>query len=488
MRTDSEYNTLLNKYNLLIEKTKNLQQTIEYKEKEYSKLRANNAISEKKVRNFCVTILAKDKNETVSEKGGTWNSLDMVDLIERTDASYKKNELERNQLMRQLMDKLELQSEENESLQQQISIMINRGSSGVTSAEELKKLQETQVALEKAKEINDLGDNIQTVVVEENDEEVDEAEMESINETIIDNAKTMTGSVYINNSQKKNNKIKNSKKNAKHLAIVDLYEKTKAFKESHWEILRIIGMGASRVETIRDMYSKIPNCDMSKFKACIFNLKSICLTSEKCTTPFTPNFVLYELSTEGAMLYEDRFGKKPERSEAERVKAEHTSLEHGYAILQIATMIHDTQNYKLSIFNRKNPIQINAGSGTQTFVPDFRYSSVKEPDNEMYIEYETGSCNYNDLCSKINKMFYCTNVVQIIVPSKDCLKDYIAQVDKYVSDKQKKNPDILKNKKIKICTAKWIASILQRTKEIPSTWEADYDFNVSNSPKLIEAL
>lgn len=488
MKTDVEYNTLLNKYNLLLEKTKNLQQTLEYKEEGYSKMRADNSISEKKVRNFCTTILAKDKDETVSEKGGTWGSLGIIELIERTENSYKKNELERNQLLRQLMDRIEMQSNENESLQQQISILLNNQNGNISSMEDLKKEHEKQVATEKAKEKNDLGDNIQTVVVEEADEEVEEAEMETLNETIIDNSKTMTGSIYINNSQKKKEQIKKSKEKAANHVIVDLYEKTRAFKESHWEILRIIGQGASRVETIREKYSELPNCDMSKFKASIFNLKSLCLTTEKCSTPLSPNFVLYKLSTEGAMLYADKFGEKPKRSEVDGIKAEHTTLEHGYSILQVGSLIHDTKNYKVSIFNRRNPIKIYAGSGNQTFVPDILYCDKETGKNEMYIEYETGNCNYNDLCSKINKMFYCTNVVQIMVPSKECLKEYTAQVDKYISDKQKKNPDIFKNKKIKICTIKWFANMIQNSKKVPQTWEVDYDFNTSTTPKVLEAL
>lgn len=484
MITQNEYNIIVNKNNMLMSQVKNLRETLDYKEEEYDKIRKHIALLEKRVREMCEPILAKDRSEMDLSGKKTWSDTKLLDLISKTEKAYKEHEKERTILLNKLMDDNSQRRDEIESLKQQISIMLN-SNEVYSSEEELEKAYTEKKAKEQAKAELPDGAKVETVVInEDEDEEYEEEERKIIEQNLKDNSKTVTGTVYVKQSGKKVRDNKEMANRSANTTLFDLNEHTKRFSDLHWKVLRIIGEGHSRLSVIKEHLTEE---EANKVRPVLTELNVVCIAQDKCSTPIVKNFTAYSLTLQGKQIYKHKFGKEPVMSEKDRIRAEHTSLEHGYGIYFLANILKEKSKYmNISIYNRKNPVPITEGTGNQSFIPDIKYEEiVGNKAFKNYIEYETGDCTYDDLCSKLTKMFYCTRYIQIIVANKDVLTTYIDKINKYVAEKESVNPGGLKGKFIRLCSASWFADYQPVSKTNSEKWEVEYNFNEGITPTII---
>lgn len=481
MISDNEYSILLNKYNLLVSEIQVLKKQIRDKEGEWAKRDGEHKVVDKECRDFCSSILAKDKSEMMDEGHYSWSSVTTIDMIKKARRSLEKYNADRTELMNQLMEEIERRSEENDSLKMQNSMLLTGGEGRYNSPEELENEIKKQTAIKKA-EANGISPNKQ-VFIKEDDEDVDDSEIETLKKAIRESTFTSTGTgVYHKPAPKKVGEIKKEKSERADIAVVDLRKTTHKWKDVHWTILRIIGEGASRYDDIKTkVFSEIVDVNESALRMAIQDLSQLAITKVSCSTPLLRKFVVYRLSENGKLLYMSEFHKKPNKSEAEQILAEHGSLNHGYCIVQLANEMkkHPDKYEDVCAFNRsRNTISIPGIANK--YIPDISYKYILDNNRyKSYIEYETGQCNYADLAIKLEKMLYITREIMIIVESNGVLEKYISSVNRYIKDRHS-NPVALKGKKIKICSVMWFVEKVLEGEE----WACVYDFNKGVEPKV----
>lgn len=176
----------------------------------------------------------------------------------------------------------------------------------------------------------------------------------------------------------------------------------------------------------------------SKIRACMQTLVSKkVLIKTIVNTPKTPKLALFQLSDYGKAIYEAMEGKPPVLSKAEKIKKEHSTFEHGYAIIQIAEALEETpfvkkKNGKVTCMTGRKQIKVDEN---QAFVPDITIDTGgKLP---IYIEYETtkGTQEYfNCKCDKFAKV---TNRLNFIVPNQESLDTIKNHANKWIEKTKK---------------------------------------------------
>ena len=81
MASNSDYEILLNKYNIAIAKAQDLQEQLQTKQKQWEKRDADFSVVEKVTRELCEDILAKAPKEMVLGRDYSWSSVPIVELV-----------------------------------------------------------------------------------------------------------------------------------------------------------------------------------------------------------------------------------------------------------------------------------------------------------------------------------------------------------------------------------------------------------------------
>lgn len=472
MVSERDYNILLNKYNIAVARIQELTKQIRDKEEEYSSHNIENERIDKTTREFCEVILAKDRSEMVLNGQYTWAKIPTVELVHKAQKSYNTFNDNRNDLLNRLMGEVEKRGAIIETLKEQLCL----GGSTYTDKELEQEVKERK-AKENAANKGLSGSNI--ALIRETDEDVEDTEITELkkevqNETFM---KTTPNGFSIQSAPKKVQAVSEQRKNDLTYVLVNIKKNTEKWKDIHWTILRLLGEGASRYDEILNKAKREdPNYSDNNLRNAFKEIGPQVIETTKYATPFTPVFSIYRLTDIGKLLYKDKYDKNVSESEADMIIKEHTSIEHGYGILQLggALKSHPERYKNISIFNRKKPLKIP--NTNRAYVPDISYESeFNGKTYKNYIEYETGACNEEDLVDKLNKVWYFTKRVQIIVPSQSIAEGYIKKIEKYAQRKEEKNPGGLRGKRILIASAKWFVEHIVTNNE--AHWAYEFDFN-----------
>ncbi len=300
-----------------------------------------------------------------------------------------------------------------------------------------KKAEEGKITVETAKQIKkDLKNGRVTVEYEDEDEEIVEGEKtgELHKKNIKNNftSKITEKSIKSYHSPKANLKKKMERDNIQNEVYGDkLKEMTQKISEDNWFILKVIGeTGQSRVVELSGLI-----VDEFGKQGKILNARSIInkitdlhnigvLLKQIVVTPKSSSLAVVSLTAEGRILYKKKYGKEAADSELQKIIAEHSTLEHGYGILQCGEIIENIRIdnrliYKtVNIWNRNNPIEIKTADGNSNikYIPDI--VCIDKNDSHMYLEYELDHHNENDFNAKCNKMLLCgMNRISFITPN-----------------------------------------------------------------------
>lgn len=338
-----------------------------------------------------------------------------------------------------------------------------------------KKAEEGKITVEKAKEIKkDLKNGRVTVEYEDEDEEIVEGEKtgELHKKNIKNNftSKITQKSIKSYHSPKANIKKKMERDNIQDEVYGDkLKEMTKKISEDNWLIIKVIGdTGQSRVVELTGMIvdefhniGKVLNARSIVNK--ITDLHNIgVILKEVICTPMSASMAVVSLTAEGRILYKKKYGKEPADSELHKIIAEHTTLEHGYGILQCADIIQNTKVenrsiYKsVNIWNRKNPIEIKSADGKSniSYIPDI--ICMDKNDSATYIEYELNHHNINDFNAKCNKIILCgMNRINYIVPNLATAQGVCENLKKWIETKGSSN--VIRHIVLRVTTVKSLA-------------------------------
>ena len=200
-----------------------------------------------------------------------------------------------------------------------------------------------------------------------------------------------------------------------------------------WKMVEVIGKsGASRyMEIEAPIKEQTPGFNKNKLRKAAELLVSMNVLHIECiSTPLTSKCQLYSLTELGEQVFWYQFKEKPVQSEMSRVKREHHTLEHGYAILDLQKVLMNSGKFKeVCAFNRNN--QKNAGA-EHNYIPDLL--CVSEDGKEEYFEYERGKMPTADFCWKCNKMRKTTSCLNFIARNKYVLENHlIPQLEDWIS-------------------------------------------------------
>lgn len=505
MAKDKEFETLFNKYNLVVAKAQDLQEQLNTKQQQWQERDEKFATLEKIMRELCEDILAKDSKEMVLGSDYSWATTPIEELISKSKRVFKEYNAKRTDLMKKLLDTAEDRAMQIESLKEEIIQIKTRGGASVNlSREEIEAQIEKDE--EKRREQEKLGKSVTTMspTVQQAVKNGD-VEIQMIKESIangnamitaedsddfefFDDDETVAGAVVhkkkLSNKEvklredaiKKNNMAKITPKSVPMSETQKTIKDRKLLKakldteytmkvlsefeakisEAGWILIDVIGTygvskGADVINKALEIGVDNTKFTQSKFTTNLADLANIgVIIKDKVVTPFTKNFV-YRLSETGARIYKVKYNKDACISEADKIIAEHDNLEHGYAIKSISELLVASGKYsKVEIWNRKdNTIEIAGGI---KYVPDIVCTGISN--EHTYIEYERDNWSQKSFNIKLNKMVVVTPTINFITSDKG---KAISIMNKMVEwAKTKGNGGNMRNVILRVTTAKAI--------------------------------
>lgn len=479
-------------YHRQIAETKDLREQIKEKEVAWSKKEKDYKKTEVLVRELCEDILAKDRAEMRLGEEYSWSRVPIDKLIQKTKKTFVEYNEERTKILNKVLDNLEERRDEVESLENQIERMYNQGISKKetpVSIEEIKdEMEEEKRQKDAVSQIADknvreaaLNGKIDAVVTEETDSL---EELDLVNQLIEDSGMQipMENSIPVTPQKEIADTIRKKKQAQKKKSYrINLGDYEKKMSTISWRIMELIGIdGISTYSQIEEAVITESNGDITKsrLRMTVRGLTSMgIIRDEKVNIPLKPKMMVYYLTDMGNALFEEKYGKAPVLSEAEKIIAEHDNLIHGYGIKTLADLIRSFGIYKEVLdYNRKNPIKLSDGN---SYIPDIIGSYGKQKD---YFEYERGHHTQTDFNRKCNKMTKVSRFLNFIVPNKDVMEHLIKQVQAWIKSR---GINTLKNVKIRITTVPALKG-LDGVKEInlrnDKTWQAVFDLNKGDTP------
>lgn len=151
------------------------------------------------------------------------------------------------------------------------------------------------------------------------------------------------------------------------------------------------------------------------------------LFEKKCANvPGNNKLNVYRLTQIGSDVYKYLFKEDPVESEMTIILKNHSSIEHGFGIVNVAKEIINSKyignmNADVQYLTRGKEFSVKTGENT-SYIPDIviKYKGKNGRDILEYIEYETGKGNTKeDFMKKCNKIASFTNIIYIIIPSEE---------------------------------------------------------------------
>ena len=451
MATDREYQALLDKYNLLVAKYKDLDEQYSSKKKLWNDKMNDADKTESLCRDLCESILAKDKKEMVLGVEYTWNKVPTVELILKARKSFIEYNKQRTDLMKHLVDSLDERRGEIESLKEQINILLTNSGSSTLTKEELEKRVESEKRNEA--ELNKTSYDIKKNA-EQGHIQVEAIKMENSDGTCKTEEELISEALQFDESfmrptpssipVKESKASKDMKKRQKEMLqtpkahVIDLREHINKMNAVSWDILNEIGTNGTSVYTEIEsaiVNNKSNNYTQSRIRTATYEMaRAGILHNQTINLPLRPKVTLFALSDIGQRLYKEKNnGKTAVVSEVERIIAEHDNVEHGYGIIDIASVLRASDEFTDVCTDRKqNTIVLE---NNNKYIPDIVCTTEK---HKHYVEYERGTHTQTDFNAKCNKMLRVTRYLNFVVPNKEILENiFLPKVKKWIASKPK---------------------------------------------------
>lgn len=446
----SSYNDLLNKYNIALQKLRDLNGRYEDRVEENKRLTAATKHTEKLTRELCEKILAKDRSEMPLGKEYVWSKIGIDELINKTKKCFDSYTIQIVENYDQIADKNSELERKISSLEDQIDKTLESGSISYNSKEELEKaVQRDKEREEKEKKMKP---SVKEVVTEGNMKIIDDStSLETEEEDLFEGIAKIYDSVNPTPrskglSTKQRTKAKKDVQKKTH--EVSVSKIADGMNDVQKDIMLLIGKeGLSKY---KDIETRLMDKNI-KQTTIRMNIRALTqaqiLELEQVATP-TAKIAVYYLNPLGKRTFETLF---PEEtlviSEAEDIIAEHDNLSHGYGIMYTANELRSKANVKKVIdHNRNHPIKV----GGEVYIPDI----ICEMNNgTLYFEYEMGTHTTADFNTKLNKMRKVTKIINIIFPNRNVLTDVEKKVARFI---ERMGPENLKGITIRLATFKTI--------------------------------
>lgn len=204
------------------------------------------------------------------------------------------------------------------------------------------------------------------------------------------------------------------------------------------EIIKVMGeFGYSETRQIYNEVMKRMNVKETTLKNQMTELiTNMIIETEGVASFLRRNLDLYALTPVGQEIYLHLTDKKAIKAEKDRLKTQHSTLEHAYLIKDTATILEDLGYTHISFDSKANQIQVAGGN---RYVPDIiaDFSDTAK----TYWEVELAHHTDPDFFEKLQKAAKVTNTVYVIAPNRqafDKLKKQIGRYQAYVLSKNLK--------------------------------------------------
>lgn len=163
------------------------------------------------------------------------------------------------------------------------------------------------------------------------------------------------------------------------------------------------------------------------------------ITRTIISTPIRKRLMLYSISDLGQAIYQRNNGKNPVKDDMKKIVEMHATLEHGYCIVDVCTLLEGMGYTDICMDSHKNHTPLADG---RSYVPDIIAMSK---DVRTYWEIELGHHTDNDMAEKLEKASRFTKVVHIVVNKAETKVKLQKQVAYFKSQliRQKTNIDLI---------------------------------------------
>ena len=483
MASDTQYKTLLSKYNVAVARCRDLEEQNFSSTRHWKAEEERFKVIDDAARKLCESILAKDRSEMVLGEQNLWYSTPTDTLLQRATKSYRQYNQETTNILNKIQAESERRRSKIESLEDQIRQFMAGNLTEFEAVQEpappkSEQPQKSPEYLGTPKAVKNAADSgkIELIIEEKGDVEVD-GEMEDIAEMIgiSEQTKLTVSAVPIRDSAAKAKRITDKKEDAIMAHMVDLKDFEARCDDNMWRILEIIGKeGLSKYPDIKNRALEygvgVKKTQLHYATNQLYRMKA--LTQEILNLPLTPKIMIYNLSDIGIRLFRKKFGIAPVESEAERVRKEHDNLNHGYGILDLEKILIESKRYKeVFVFNRSRAKSV--GGGLQ-YVADIIGIPVAGKYTE-YFEYERGFTKQPDFNAKCNKMTQVTRFLNFIAPNKETLiKRLRPQIDEWIATRGQES---LRTLKVRVTTPQEL-----RSPSNDDVWLITYDLSKGTAP------
>ena len=512
-----KYASLLNKYNRLFAQAQDLHQQLNDKTEHARRQNAAFSKTTAIAKTLCKDILAKDPQEMVLGRAYSWDEVDIDTLLMKSLQSFRDYNAARTELLRRLKDEseerriandahisqIETLKFENRQLQQNRQSASHDGDEGDYgfSEEDDENIEaSSRQPDEKAEEaIGSASYDIQEAhksgaidLIIEEDGDLTERDMSDIEEAM-EMAKSVSiqaGDIPIAPSKKKRQHKADKKQKDMEAYVVDLAEIKSQITSYMWPIVEAIGgHGISKyvaIETktfelwegsewqVEHEKAKRGKLTNSRIRMAVQYLAKLgVIEDEKISDPLQSHFLVYHLTPMGTQIYNDKYEKRPVLSEWDKLVADHDNAEHGYGIISIAEMF-ESSGFFTSVTSTKKDNRIKIEENL-VYEPDIITVGSKFT---SYFEYERGYHNQTNFNIKLNKMSKVTNVINILVPTKQTLLTIQGQVEKWIESRG--GNKALYSKKVRIST---VRSLVGKDPHRHDNWQIVYDMK-SDKPTI----
>ena len=482
MGNDKSFYTLLNKYNTLLAQTQDLKEQLDKSKENNAEILQKDKVIEKNLRDLCADILAKDPKEMKLGQEYSWDKIDLLSLIQKSRNVFKKYNEDKKNFLEQLADTCEDRGRQIENLKSQIEeLLMNPAARSLTPDQlqaKCEKIEKDAAVIKKMNpEVKKSVENgkINLIHEEDTDPMLEEEEEAYQNIEILNQPQEkITANSIPGTSARK--KIQDIKKRKKPIVAMENYQDTlNQLDEESKLVMRIIGeKGISQSKDIlMECVQQDQGLSNARLRSSLKFLKGLQILTEEELRVWAKISIFY-FTPKGRKIYELLFDEKPTLSEAEKLLAEHTSLTHGYGILKTAELIRAHNDFiSVNEWNRKNPIQISAGS---SYIPDIICETAGG--RKFYIEYECANHTQVNFNAKCNKMLSVSTILNFIVPNRAAEEAINSQIRQWIINKGR---EAISHATIRVTTIALIADVnLIENK----SWHFVYNLSKSEVPEV----
>lgn len=487
MGSDKSFDTLLNKYNILLAQTRDLKEQLKNSQEKNQQLLSKFDVVEKNVRELCEDILAKDPKEMKLGIEYSWDKIELLELIRKSKSAFHVYISARKDILERMADLCEERGNQIESLKLQIQKLLEEPTARTLTMEELEKRcnevkekEEMMTKLSPKMQEKVASGKIELIETEANDPVINEemdvvVDAEDMEDELI-RKKLMSSSIPGTDHRRTFQAAKSKRKErANKYALEDYDDTLKQLSDEDKMLIRIIGTkGYSLYSDIYTEISKeMPEITNGKTRSSLkFLVGCQILQEEKVKVKTTISFFYF--SIKGSRIFEILFQEKPIMSMAEKLIAEHDNLVHGYGIFLTAEILKENERFRnVNIWNRKHPLKIREG---MSYIPDIICTTLDG--KQMYIEYECGNHTQTNFNGKCNKMLNFTNTLNFIVPNRKGEEIINSQVRKWIDNK---GIEALNYVKIRVTSAAIIKDVNLLE---DSSWHFVYNLSKRDIPEV----